>query len=141
MFFETDCISPLFFVFRLSRIQHFCRLFLEGSVCPALLPFRVFYTAKPSSLLTLSESALSLIKRQRVTEAKAKSGKPTAAASAPASTKLISVLQVFVERDIDCKRKLVEVWQKERDFLLREVLLWLQPSKHAQLKALWPPLK
>jgi hypothetical protein len=124
----------------LSRIQHFCRLFLEGSVCPALLPFRVFYTAKPSSLLTLSESALSLIKKQRVTEAKAKSGK-SAAAAAPASTKLISVLQVFVERDIDSKRKLADVWQKERDFLLREVLLWLQPSKHAQLKALWPPLK
>ncbi len=105
---------------RYTRIQHLCRLWLDGQVCTQLLEFRMFFTnAKPSVLLTLSESQLANVKHTLSVSAKSQSQPVTTGSGKkhhplPLATgsglKLISVLHCFLEREIDSKRKLLQIW-------------------------------
>lgn len=54
--------------------------------------------------------------------------------------KILVLVQVLRENNVDSKKKLEEKWNTEPKYLLSALSLWIERSNHKQLLAIWPPL-
>jgi hypothetical protein len=97
------------------------RLFLEGKVCPALAALTVFYRVKTAAVLARSDAELALMQLQVQRAQHLAKGKKTVAAAAAAAADgaqvlangkadYLAVLKRCIEFQVDCKRRLIELW-------------------------------
>jgi ATP-dependent RNA helicase DHX37/DHR1 len=95
-----------------DRYRVFGRLLLDGHVCHALKKFVPSLKMKPSSVMG------------RV-----------------AQPRVVSLLRALGERKVDSLPTLHREWAREPKFLLDVFLLWTQPSVHAEIRKMWPPMQ
>jgi HrpA-like RNA helicase len=99
-----------------DRCKHFLRLLLSGAVISTLKKFVPFLLFKPHSLTgTDVQAAL--------------------------SKSLVALLTPFIQRRIDSLSALRTIWRNEPDFFKKEYQTWIQPSQHAAINSIWPPIE
>lgn len=113
-FYHSDWIVPKLMVpmTGLELYKHFARTFLEGGICPIMKQFQPFLNANPEAIFKVWTQQ-----------------------------KMAALVQPFMDRKIRTREHLFTIWrEKDATFLLSAVALWIDKSKHASLKAIWPPL-
>jgi ATP-dependent RNA helicase DHX37/DHR1 len=113
-FFHSDWIVPKVMVplQGVDLYKHFARCFLEGDICPELKPFLPFLNGNPESIFKVWTQA-----------------------------KIGALVQPLMDKRIKTREHLFSVWRnKDPQFWLSSLALWIDKSKHAALKAIWPPI-
>ncbi len=67
-------------------------------------------------------------------------GKPSSITTAWGVPKITALLEPLAAHEIVTKQLLQSKWATEPSFLLKEVLMWIRPDKHADVRAQWPPV-
>lgn len=96
-----------------DKFKWFARFLMEGDVVPMLANFGQTLLARPSTMVKAWS------KLQPRTEA---------------------LLRELVDRNVDGKASLLEMWEKDANFLLNAYLQWIPESKHVEVKKIWPPI-
>ncbi|CAH1802480.1 unnamed protein product [Owenia fusiformis] len=97
----------------IDRVKYFARFLLEGLVCPKLKPFREDLLSAPA---TMNKSWTKLQPRTE------------------------SLLKELLTEQVDCKTKLLKIWESQPTYLLSAYMQWIPQSRHLELEAMWPPL-
>lgn len=97
----------------LGKYKLFARFLLEGQVCPKLKKNCVHLLSNPSIMLK------TWAKLQPRTEA---------------------LLGALVSRKVDCKDRLLSLWNTEDKYLLLAYCQWLPESMHQDVAKSWPPI-
>ncbi|KAL2718178.1 putative ATP-dependent RNA helicase kurz [Vespula squamosa] len=97
----------------IEGVKWFARFFLEGEVCPKLKRFVPILLSTPGSV---NKSWAKLLPR---TEA---------------------ITKTLLSEGVMSKCKLIEVWDKNKTFLLFAYQKWLPESTHSEMASLWPPI-
>lgn len=96
----------------LEKYKLFARFLLEGQVCPKLKIYCVHLLSNPSIMLK------------------------TWAKLQPRTETLLSAL---VSKKVDCRDKLLTLWNSEEKYLLSAYSQWLPESMHQEIAKVWPP--
>lgn len=113
-YYHPDWIVPKIMVpmAGVDLYKHFAKCFLEGDVCEAMKQFQPFLNANPESIFKVWTQA-----------------------------KMAALVQPLMDKKIKTREHLFNIWRdKDPNFLMSAVALWVDKSKHGSLKAIWPPL-
>jgi len=108
---ELPCVETTIPTDNVVGYRTFARAFLDGDVCPKLAEFFPMLVARPTTLLTNATQA-----------------------------RVIELVNAFWNQKVNSKKKLMDVWENDPNFLLDSYLKWIPGAKHNAVRGVWPPV-
>ncbi|CAF3503121.1 unnamed protein product [Rotaria sp. Silwood1] len=106
-------IETIFPINTIDRYRWFGKYFLDGIICQRLLQYQPALLCSSNAMV---KSWASLMERTQL------------------------FLNALVEKEIDNRKQLKDIWSTEPKYLLDVYCNWLPESLHVQVRSIWPPM-